>query len=249
MQRRLRLFVPLTIAVTFTASLIFGSCAFELTDLGEPEVVFKVVGGNSQTGATGEELPNVLVAKLTDANGNPRIGYVVNWVIVEGGGSVWAPATTTDDKGKTKNRWTLGPEPGTNVLEVRSMAPSGKKRKHGTFSATARKPPLVYSILFCKLPDYSDCSDLWGGPPGREYWVYAYVVTDIRVNGVVTGFGESVEMNEDDFSHTFPGTWWMWALEAVVVPDQPEQAQLCVTATDGYGQSGTRCEDFDERAR
>ncbi len=102
-------------------------------DVTEP--VFRVVSGNNQIGVPGEELPDVLVAKLTDGNGNPRVGYVVNWVIIEGGGSVWAPATMTNDKGKTKNRWTLGPKPGTNVVEVRSMAPSGKKRKHGRFTA------------------------------------------------------------------------------------------------------------------
>ena len=102
----------------------------------ETHIVFNAVGGNNQTGAVGQELPVALVAKLTDGNGNPRVGYVVNWVIVEGGGAVWAATTVTDGDGKTRNRWTLGPEPGTNAVEVRSVdRSSGEMRMHGTFIA------------------------------------------------------------------------------------------------------------------
>jgi len=101
------------------------------------DVVFSHVGGNNQTGAVGRELPVALVAKLTDMNGNPIVGYAVDWVILEGAGAVSLATTVTDERGETRNSWTLGPEPGTNAVEVRSMNPSsGQELTHGTFIAT-----------------------------------------------------------------------------------------------------------------
>jgi hypothetical protein len=101
------------------------------------DVVFNAVGGNNQTGAVGRELPAALVAKLTDMNGNPIVGYAVNWVILEGGGAVSSVTTETDEHGETMNSWTLGPEPGTNAVEVRSMNPLiGQELTHGTFIAS-----------------------------------------------------------------------------------------------------------------
>lgn len=101
------------------------------------DVVFNAVGGNNQTGAVGRELPVALVAKLTDMNGNPMVGYAVNWVILEGGGAVSSATTETDERGETRTSWTLGPEPGRNAVEVRSMNPwSGQELTHGTFIAT-----------------------------------------------------------------------------------------------------------------
>jgi len=101
------------------------------------DVVFSAVDGNNQTGAVGRELPVALVAKLTDLKGNPIAGYAVSWVILEGGGAVSLATTVTDADGETGNSWTLGPQPGTNAVEVRSVNPStGKERTHGTFIAT-----------------------------------------------------------------------------------------------------------------
>jgi hypothetical protein len=103
------------------------------------DIVFSAVDGNNQTGAVGRELPVALVAKLTDMNGNPIVGYAVNWVILEGGGAVSPATTVTDADGETRNSWTLGPEPGTNAVEVRSMNPSsGKELTHGTFVANGQ---------------------------------------------------------------------------------------------------------------
>ena len=102
----------------------------------ERDIVFRAVSGNHQTGAVGRELSAPLVAELTDTDSNPRAGYMVNWVIVAGGGAVWHTNAVTDAEGKTRNRWTLGPEPGTNAVEVRSVNPSGGNiRMHGTFIA------------------------------------------------------------------------------------------------------------------
>jgi hypothetical protein len=101
------------------------------------DVVFNAVGGNNQTGAVGRELPVALVVKLTDMNGNPIVGYAVNWVILEGGGAVSPATTETDERGETISSWTLGPEPGRNAVEVRSMSLfTGEELTHGTFIAT-----------------------------------------------------------------------------------------------------------------
>jgi hypothetical protein len=99
------------------------------------------VSGNNQTGVAGQELPLALVARLTDSDGTPRRGLMVKWVIVAGDGTVWHGFTVTDADGVTGNRWTLGPEPGTNAVELHSITTlTGEERMHGTFIAAGTPP-------------------------------------------------------------------------------------------------------------
>src|ERR1044072_6399117 len=51
--------------------------------------------------------------KILAANGGnvPRLGVVVTWEVLSGGGSVSSAATATDTAGYSAVRWTLGNEP------------------------------------------------------------------------------------------------------------------------------------------
>jgi len=107
----------------------------------ERDIVFNQVSGNNQTGVVGQELPALLVGRLTDSDGNPRVGHMVRWVIIAGDGAVWNEFTVTDADGMAANRWKLGPKPGTNAVELRSVSVvRGDEWMHGTFIATGVVP-------------------------------------------------------------------------------------------------------------
>jgi hypothetical protein len=67
-----------------------------------------VVSGNDQTAAAGTLLPEELVARLVDAEGNGVPNTAVTWVVATGGGSSNPQNTTTDADGRTSTQWTLG---------------------------------------------------------------------------------------------------------------------------------------------
>src|SRR4051812_34716654 len=76
-------------------------------------VTLDVVSGGDQVAAVGQTLAQPLVVKVVDKNLRiPVPGYLVNWVVTTGGGSMWVGATTTNFAGTTQNFWTLGPTPG-----------------------------------------------------------------------------------------------------------------------------------------
>jgi hypothetical protein len=93
--------------VTFTATAVAGSP----NDL-------VIVSGNGQSGPPGQELPQPLVVRLVDGEGNGVPNRAVTWVIGMGGGSV-APATsTTNGNGEAEARWTLGSTSGASTLSA-----------------------------------------------------------------------------------------------------------------------------------
>ena len=72
---------------------------------------FTAVRGNNQSATAGSLLPDSLVVRATDANGNPVGGVNVAWTLT-GGGSVSAASTQTGPDGFTGVLRTLGPTAG-----------------------------------------------------------------------------------------------------------------------------------------
>ena len=72
----------------------------------------EVVSGGGQTGYAGEELPELIIVMVKDASGGAVAGQAVNFVVTEGGGSVFAEAATSDSNGIAQEQWTLGPSTG-----------------------------------------------------------------------------------------------------------------------------------------
>lgn len=93
--------------VTFTHTALAGD-ASRLT----------IVSGNDQTGEAGETLPDELVVRLIDADGNGVPGTPVSWVVATGGGSPNPEITSTDGDGLTSTRWTLGETLGAQRLDA-----------------------------------------------------------------------------------------------------------------------------------
>ena len=97
-----------------------------------------IVSGDGQTGRAGQELPLPLVVKVRNANGGPRAGHVVQFVITSGSGSVFAGAHRSNSKGIVQDYWTLGAA-GVNTIEARAIDPTtGEKRTFAAFRATAQ---------------------------------------------------------------------------------------------------------------
>ncbi|HEX6070583.1 MAG TPA: Ig-like domain-containing protein [Longimicrobiaceae bacterium] len=116
---------------------------------------YEIVSGDQQSAPAGAELPAPLVVRVTNASGAAVPGQLVNWVITEGDGSVFAGRAITDEQGVAHEWWTLGATPGPNALEVRAVDSGtgealvfGRFRATGTDSTVAEEPapPTTISV-------------------------------------------------------------------------------------------------------
>lgn len=88
----------------------------------QPQLSF--VAGADQTDTVGKTLPVQLGAKLTDAaSGAPLAGRVVNWAVVDGGGTLFVPVTQSGNDGVSRNSWTLGGHAGVQTVVARYIDP------------------------------------------------------------------------------------------------------------------------------
>ena len=110
-----------------------------------PPASLEIREGQDQTGVVGAELPTPLRIRVVDANGNPVKGQIVNFVVVAGGGSVFAGAAITSDSGTAVERWTLGASTAdTQRVEARAIDPNtGAKLVFGIFRATPVAGPAA----------------------------------------------------------------------------------------------------------
>jgi len=127
------------------ATLCLGLLACDPAPAGpapDPTLTLAVVSGDGQTAIPGTELPGPVVAAVLDAKGKPVRDQLVNFRVTAGGGSVFAGSALSDKDGLVREWWTLGPEPGENLLEARAVDPAtDDKLVFATFHATAAEPP------------------------------------------------------------------------------------------------------------
>jgi hypothetical protein len=130
-----------TLAAGFALSCLVAACEEAPAAISAAPVPasYVIVSGNAQTGAAGEKLPNPLVLRVVDANGNPVPGTIVNFRVVRGrNGEVFAGAAITDAQGLAADRWTLGTLSGdSQKVEVRSVTSTGQEQVHAVFVANA----------------------------------------------------------------------------------------------------------------
>jgi len=104
-----------------------------------PAAHVDIVSGNTQTAPVLTLLPQPLVVKVTDAQGRPVQGQVVNFVVTAGGGHATAGTATTGADGVAQDGWTLGGVAGSpQTLEARAVkGTTGAVLALATFTATA----------------------------------------------------------------------------------------------------------------
>ena len=79
----------------------------------------RIDAGDAQTATLGLMVPVAPAVVVLDQTGAPMAGVTVRFTVVEGGGAVQPATALTDAQGRASpGSWTLGPAPGTNVLEI-----------------------------------------------------------------------------------------------------------------------------------
>src|SRR2546428_5166564 len=129
--------------------LVLASCVAPVdTDQAVGPLSLSVISGNNQSGPPGTELPDPLVARVDDSRGHAVKGQIVNFVVVSGGGSVFAGASITGADGIVQERWTLGFS-GPQQVEARAIDnATGAKLTFAIFTATLTDvaPPVVTDV-------------------------------------------------------------------------------------------------------
>ena len=82
-----------------------------------PPALLKISGDN-QNGASFASLSQPLVVEAQDANGSALVGISVRFAVTTGGGTLSTTITRTDENGRAQSTLTLGPNLGTNTVEV-----------------------------------------------------------------------------------------------------------------------------------
>ena len=94
-----------------------------------------IVSGDGQSADVGQTLPQDLVVRTSDFDGNTVANVDLLFSVVQGGGSLSATAVRTNAQGTASSTWTVGmQEGGTQQVTVSAVANSGAE---ATFSAAA----------------------------------------------------------------------------------------------------------------
>ena len=105
--------------------------SFTVTALPASANGLSAVSGDNQTAPAGSALPAPLVAKVTDAFGNPVAGVTISWAPT-GGGTLSAGTTQTGDDGQTSVQFALGPAAGPQSVTASAEGLAGS--------------PLIFSL-------------------------------------------------------------------------------------------------------
>ena len=125
------------------------------------------VQGDGQTAETGTPVTVAPAVRVTDSADNPAPGVAVNFVVTMGGGTVVGASQTTGTDGVARvGRWTLGDEPGENVLEARAGSLQGSPVVF-TAQATGSGPPGESARLPVPPPEHRSSTS---PSPSRSRW-------------------------------------------------------------------------------
>lgn len=87
-----------------------------------------VYSGDQQLGVPGQPLPQDLVVRVTDSDGNPSPQAAVNWTVVGGDPGAGSfspnPSSVSGAQGLSQTRFTMGAEPGGRTVRA-CLAPAG----------------------------------------------------------------------------------------------------------------------------
>ena len=133
--------IPGTNTVTVSVAGIQEGQTFNAEGIGVPKTL-EIVSGDDQEGLPGAALDKAFVVEVRDQSGDPLPGVQVTFSVSSGGGTLSATITTTDNNGRVKSTLTLGPNPGTNTVEV---AATGIHRTQSV-SAIAELPPIPQDV-------------------------------------------------------------------------------------------------------
>ena len=83
-----------------------------------PHPAFLKISGDNQKGSSFTPLSQPFVVEAQDAKGSVLAGISVTFAVTAGGGTLSATITRTDENGRAQSTLTLGPNLGTNTVQV-----------------------------------------------------------------------------------------------------------------------------------
>ena len=103
----------------------------------------EIVAGDEQKGLPGSTLDKPFAVEVRDQSDKPLPDVEVAFRVNSGGGTLSITNTTTDSSGRAESVLTLGPDPGTNTVEV---TVTGIQEKQ-TFIAEGLRIPKTFQII------------------------------------------------------------------------------------------------------
>ena len=107
----------LDFTLAFACLFAFFGCSEDQAPTPLPAAV-EIVAGNAQYTRKGSGLEDPVVIRVRLEDGAPATGVIVNFQVIEGGGSLSHTTATTSSNGRASVRWTLGPDVGSNRLRI-----------------------------------------------------------------------------------------------------------------------------------
>ncbi len=137
----------------------------------------RIISGNDQKGIPGETLAKPFVVEVQDENNVAFEGVPVTFTVTSGGGTLSTTNTVTDSNGRAETVLTLGPEPGTNSVEV---TVAGLPQSQ-TATAIAELPPVPEDVNWDDVVNVLDLV-MVAGAIGAEG---ADLAADVNGDGIV----------------------------------------------------------------
>lgn len=180
----------LMVPLVLPAAAIGCSDSTAINDSGQ----LSIVHAPDTAGAPGWRLRDTIVVKLTDEEGEPLSGAMIQWSIRLGGGAVEPLADTTDAGGKAAALWTLG-DHGLNRL--RASSPAGDSVTFDVNASAFRVDAFDSDYkLGCGL--LAGAIWCWGGQWGFNN---SSSVAPL-VQGFLAGGGRAAELVDDSRQYT-----------------------------------------------
>ena len=102
------------------------------------------ISDDNQKGASFAPLPNPFVVEAQDANGSALAGVSVTFAVTAGGGTLSTTITRTDENGRAQSTLTLGPNLGTNTVEVSAAGIESTVTFHAI--SDTESPPITADV-------------------------------------------------------------------------------------------------------
>ena len=102
------------------------------------------IAGDNQKGASFAPLPQPFVIEAQDANGSALIGISVTFAVTSGGGTLSTTITRTDENGRAQSTLILGPNLGTNTVEVSAAGIESTVTFHAI--SDIESPPITADV-------------------------------------------------------------------------------------------------------
>ena len=109
-----------------------------------PHPALLKISGDNQKGASFTPLPQPFVVEAQDAKGSVLAGISVTFAVTAGGGTLNTTITRTDENGRAQSTLTLGPNLGTNTVEVSAAGIEVPATFHAV--SDTESPPITADV-------------------------------------------------------------------------------------------------------